>query len=515
MNNSEIQRALEFHEATKHSYWGVRHDPHFLDWANQPIPYKIYQDAPTVPLPDFSPSVRSSSIEVLSRESGEVTGSIVPRLEELGHLLRFSAGQIKKKRYPGGDVWFRAASCTGALYEVEAYAVCGNLDGLSAGVYHFNPRDHVLDQLRSGDYRPGLAESCGRPSAALQAPIFLIFTGTYWRNAWKYRDRSYRHFGWDNGTILANLFALCSALGFPCRLLGGFCDEEVNELLDLDQSREVAFSVVTVGRQQESMPGSSPHIAPLDLPVVPLSAHEIDYPAMREIHQASCLKSGDEVRMWGQNLYSGAPLPEAAQGRRFTLDPIGPDKLPPETLEKTIMRRGSSRHFRREPLSFSDLSTILGCLGQPILSDFHTRPCGFLNTPYIIINAVEGLPSGAYVLDVQRRELELLKEGDFRGRAGYLGLEQGLAADASADVFFLCELTEVLQRLGNRGYRLANLEAGILGGRLYLAAYALHRGATGLTFYDNDVVEFFSPHAAGKSAIFLMAVGHGQKPAPV
>jgi len=51
------------------------------------------------------------------------------------------------------------------------------------------------------------------------------------------------------------------------------------------------------------------------------------------------------------------------------------------------------------------------------------------------------------------------------------------------------------------------LEAGILGGKIYLAAYGQGLGATGLTFYDDDVVEFFTPPAAGKSAIFLTAFG--------
>jgi hypothetical protein len=55
------------------------------------------------------------------------------------------------------------------------------------------------------------------------------------------------------------------------------------------------------------------------------------------------------------------------------------------------------------------------------------------------------------------------------------------------------------------------LEAGIIGGRLYLAAYAQRLGATGLTFYDDEVTEFFSPHAAGKSAIFLVALGHSER----
>ena len=68
-----------------------------------------------------------------------------------------------------------------------------------------------------------------------------------------------------------------------------------------------------------------------------------------------------------------------------------------------------------------------------------------------------------------------------------------------------------MERFGNRGYRAVQLEAGILGGKAYLAAYAQGLGATGLTFYDDDVTRFFSPHAAGMSAIFLMAVGKSAK----
>jgi nitroreductase len=110
--------------------------------------------------------------------------------------------------------------------------------------------------------------------------------------------------------------------------------------------------------------------------------------------------------------------------------------------------------------------------------------------------------------------LECLKQGDFRSQAGYLGLQQALPADAAVDVFFLADLRPILQRYGNRGYRALQLEAGILGGKLYLAAYAQHLGATGLTFFDDDVTDFFSPHAKGKSAIFLVALGHSAKQRP-
>src|ERR1700746_4131548 len=104
--------------------------------------------------------------------------------------------------------------------------------------------------------------------------------------------------------------------------------------------------------------------------------------------------------------------------------------------------------------------------------------------------------------------MEPLRRGEFRDKAGDLGLEQQIPADAAVDVFFLADLKAILERYGNRGYRAVQLEAGILGGKLYLGAYAQRLGASGLTFYDDDVVNFFSPHAKGQSAIFLVCGGH-------
>jgi nitroreductase len=122
---------------------------------------------------------------------------------------------------------------------------------------------------------------------------------------------------------------------------------------------------------------------------------------------------------------------------------------------------------------------------------------------------VDGLAPGAYVFHRRERAVECLKEGNFRTDARRLGLWQELPGDAAAAVFFLADLDPILARFGNRGYRAVQLESGIIGGKLYLAAYALRLGATGLTFFDDDVTYFFSPHAAGKSAIFLVAIGRG------
>jgi SagB-type dehydrogenase family enzyme len=146
-----------------------------------------------------------------------------------------------------------------------------------------------------------------------------------------------------------------------------------------------------------------------------------------------------------------------------------------------------------------------------IPADFLDTGSPHLNQLYLIVHAVDGLQPGAYALDRDRRRIELIKAGEFRREAGYLGLEQALPAEAAATIFFIADLDAVFERFGNRGYRAAQLESGIIGGKIYLAAYAQGFGASGLTFYDDDVIEFFSPRAQGESAIFQVAIGKPAK----
>jgi hypothetical protein len=97
--------------------------------------------------------------------------------------------------------------------------------------------------------------------------------------------------------------------------------------------------------------------------------------------------------------------------------------------------------------------------------------------------------------------------GDFRADAGYLCLEQRLGADCSALIVYMADLEQILAVFGNRGYRYAHLEAGLLGGGIYLAAYSLGRGATGLTFYDDDTASFLQPHCERMTPLLMVALG--------
>src|SRR5262249_46664423 len=180
-----------------------------------------------------------------------------------------------------------------------------------------------------------------------------------------------------------------------------------------------------------------------------------------------------------------------------------------ESLDRVIKRRGSTRAFDpRRSIAFEELSTALDRATRAIPADFLEPPGPTLLDLYLIVNAVEGIAPGAYRYRRAARSFELLRAGSFRRVAGRLGLGQELPAQAAVNVYSVVDLPRVLERFGNRGYRAAQLEGGITGGRLYLAAYARRFGATGLTFFDDEVTDFFSPQAAGSSVLFLAALGH-------
>ncbi len=508
MPNRDIDATWKYHNGTKHSYLSLRVHPHFLDWENKPLLFKIYPTLEVTRLPKDFQQTGVTALSAISTPGVASQEEVLPSLDTIAQLLFFSAGVTKSKKFPGGETFFRAAACTGALYEVEFYLVCRDLPDLAAGVYHFGAAEFGLRQLRAGDYRQVLVDSAAGDPAMTHAPLIVICTGTYWRNAWKYRSRTYRHFGWDNGTSLANLLAVSASLRLPAKLFAGFVDHQVNALLDVDPIKEAAFSIAALGHSTAA-PSANPPVGPLKLPVVPYSKEEVDYPAMRQMHEASNLTSADEVGAWRDSKFAFPP--GTAKEKLIDLQPPPGSTLPADTIEQVIQRRGSTRKFTQESISFAELSTILDRATGGIPADFLAPFGSQLNDIYLIVNSVRDLAPGAYFFHRQQKQVELLKEGDFRQQAGYLGLEQELPADASVDVFFLADLHKIVAAYGNRGYRATQLEAGILGGKLYLAAYAQKLGASGLTFYDDDVVNFFSPHAKGKSAIFLVALGRSAK----
>src|SRR5215216_4195121 len=176
---------LAYHEATKHSPVSVRTRAHYLDWDNRPFPFKFYTDLERIPLPEDI-----SSLDVPALEAIGVTSVLDPTpgpdIAALARLLVLGAGVHHTKTFrKGGVPHFRNYASAGALYPVEVYMGCADLQGLPAGVYHFDPQGPTLTSLREGDHRGHLVRATAGEPAAARAPVVLVLTGIPWRTAWK------------------------------------------------------------------------------------------------------------------------------------------------------------------------------------------------------------------------------------------------------------------------------------------------------------------------------------------
>lgn len=501
--NLDTAHAWNYHEATKHSEISLQTSAHYLDWANKPSQFKIYKDPASIALPRNFPRPESEPLGAISGRSLQPESHRL-ELARLAELLYFSAGLTRKYRFGSEIHYMRAASATGALYPVELYVVAGDVEGLEAGVYHFDPLGFQLTRLRRGDYRAELAAASHESVAG--APATIAFTSLAWKNAWKYEARSYRHWFWDGGVIAANLLAVSTSIGLPARIVQGFADHTVNELFGLQDRKEATILLSPIGSgSKPPEPHSSNKIGPIPLKVQLLSEDETEYASIWDTHRASSLQNREEIYKWTNATITAPQLPRST-------DPPVPLPSPKtnaadtRSLGDVILQRGSTRRFARSPITLSQLSTILRTSTGPVPRDYLSDDDDLIEA-YFIANAVEGLDSGSYFYSSEQESLEQLKRGEFRQMSAYLCLGQSLFGDASIVFFLMTRLRDVLGALGNRGYRASQLEGGIVAGKIYLSTYSLGLGASGSTFYDDAVTEFFSPHAKEKSTMIAVGLG--------
>jgi SagB-type dehydrogenase family enzyme len=558
--NKEIRYAFDYHEATKHSEASLMTSRHYLDFDNKPIPFKIYLELPSISLPVNFPTPEVNALSCINgmlsqRSSDDMKGLTTTTMmdtinntvttastanftiESLAEILFFSAGITRELNYPYGKYYMRAASATGALYPIELYVICDDISpDLVAGVYHFSSPDFSLTQIRKGGYKRYLAAATANNQDIANSAITIIFTSFAWRNAWKYQARSYRHWFWDSGVIAANLLATTYAMGLPTHIIIGFLDDNVSELLCLEDQREAAIAMVAIGRgRSKDTVTSSRQQSEVDrlshVPIPKIRAlskrGEISYPEIWELNQASKLTSKQEIEEWINNAHRYHQLLSTTSHRFqekganiddnviiFIPNELEEDIKNSRSLKETILWRGSSRRFARTGISLSALKTILYSSTRGIPMDIFREGSSVIEI-YFIANGVGGLTPGAYLYNrdtatTNNLAISIEKIRDIassRNISGYLCLGQSLFSDASVVFFLMTDLQSVLRSLGNRGYRASQFEAGIIAGKIYLSAYALGLGASGSTFFDDAVTEFFSPHASNRSTMIAVGVG--------
>jgi SagB-type dehydrogenase family enzyme len=524
MGNDDTGAARQFHDATRYVLAGPgQGDANILmgthpnvkpaigeqDPAIEPFPYKVYTTLEAIELAHDEPTFTMPALDAIAATGEQVSVQAIPGRDVLARLCLLSNGILKRGSHGAGRVIeYRASGGTGARYHLELYLVCGDLPDLDAGVYHYGAHDHSLRRLRSGDYRAALVEATGAEPSVVAAPAVVVATSTFWRNAWRYQERAYRHVYWDLGTTLSNLLAVAAAAELPARVVMGYADEQINQLLGVDGEREATVGLVALGRWAKPA-APAPPVGPLDLATRPISAREITFPAITAMHAASSLGSGAEARDWRDRpLHHALPVPRSGL---IPLQPLGPGAIPDAPIDVVIQRRRSTRNYAvDEPIPFWTLSTMIERSTRGVAMDC-LDPAELLSDQYLIVNNVEGLEAGSYVVHPQQQGLELLQTGNMRQTAARLASGQSAAADAHVNMYFLADLEPILEHYGNRGYRVAQLQAALFAGKMHLAAHALGLGAVGSTSVDDEVIRFFSPHATGKSYMFVILFGRRRR----
>jgi SagB-type dehydrogenase family enzyme len=216
-----------------------------LDWASKPPTYKRYPQAPKIRLTAPSTEGGMPLWEVLQRRRSERRFQDAPLKEsELSQLLWAAQGITRE----GRGVDFRTAPSAGALYPVETYVVVHDVEGIEAGVYHYDVEEHQLEQLRSGDFQAATAAAALDQRIAADANVVFVWTAIFERSKWKYEERAYRYIYLDAGHIAQNVALAAVALDLGSCQIGALYDGEANDLVGVDGVVESTIYMTVVGR---------------------------------------------------------------------------------------------------------------------------------------------------------------------------------------------------------------------------------------------------------------------------
>ncbi|RJP93847.1 MAG: SagB/ThcOx family dehydrogenase [Desulfobacteraceae bacterium] len=495
----------DYHYGTEYDRQGM--EPHFLDWAHQPVPYKTYQGIAPVHLPEISGLYPGSLRQVYEGE-GFSSSENVPGLEDLSRILYLANGLTGKARQGGADFYFRSAPSAGALYPNEIYLVWPGGGGLAPGVFHYGVHNRSLTPLRTGNFVPAVHAFAEDEKSG---PIAVFFvSGIFFRSAWKYRKRAYRYVLMDAGHVMESLRLAVRAAGFSCRLVYAFDDAAVNHLLGFDPEKEVSIGCVYVygsGKgavELKKSPGLRIEVLPESIRgASKTSEREIRYHEILDIHRAG----SDIVPPAGPPVDMAAclgllPVPFGAVS--------SPDALEKQLLSyaRTVSARRSRRNFVQQPMHSDQLAFMVDliCRASDVSTDGGQGYSSAIAVGLLVGN-VDGTPPGFYLVDVRLRRLHRVFEGNVTGEMAAVSLDQQWLANAGVQFLFMTNLDVLDRQWGARGYRYAMLTAGRLGHAVYLGATALGLGACGIgAIYDGEARRLLGLNPSS-SLVYVVAAG--------
>jgi SagB-type dehydrogenase family enzyme len=525
--DAALQTVIRYHQETKHHLFRYARALGYMDWANQPNPFRHYRGATLLQLPILSAGEQplSPSYEDLFGPSS--TPPIPISVRSISRFFELSLS-ITAWKQAGGSRWaLRSNPSSGNLHPTEGYLLIGPGSGLADGaaLYHYTPKEHVLEQRVS--YSAKLFSSLMKN---FPPHAFLVgLSSIHWREAWKYGERAFRYCQHDVGHAIGTLRIAAAALGWRMLLLEELSDETIEWLLGLN--REVDFE----GAEREHpdllavvWPDDTQTISPIPLFLEPDAVYELVRESLGRWQGKANRLSADDPVPW-------EIIDEVAAASRKTTQEREHVELRHAPADATAAAKGNSQHSawqvihqRRSALAFDGKTTIasecfFGML-QRVMPQAH-KPIARRTMPWdavpwdpaihlgLFVHRVEGIPPGLYALVRDPRRLEtlrramhpqfvwqvppgcpselplyILEEGDAQRLATQVSCHQEIAGASAFSLGMIAEFEPSLRQHGPWFYRRLFWETGLIGQILYLEAEAAGVRATGIgCFFDDPV----------------------------
>ena len=226
--NHSARQIIKYHEATKHHYHRYARSPGHMDWENQPHPFRIYSGCRRIELPLLTTEPASEYDQMYRRE--DIPPSPLDS-NLISIFLSLSMGLSAWKASGGGKWALRINPSSGNLHPTEAHLILPNTKDTPAGVYHYSPLFHALEQ------RAVFSDSIERTlfGEFSNGGFFVGLTSIFWRESWKYGERAFRYCNHDVGHALAALSLSAALQGRRLSCLLSLSDEQIVTLLGLDR----------------------------------------------------------------------------------------------------------------------------------------------------------------------------------------------------------------------------------------------------------------------------------------
>jgi SagB-type dehydrogenase family enzyme len=489
-----------------------------VDWEDAPLKHKLYRGLPVFPL---SPEIP------LTLEGMELPSKA--DLTRIGHFLWYVFGLAQfSQSYPAANtlgqtagplqMYRRFVPSGGGLYPNELYVYLKTKE-IPAGVYHYDSAHHRLTMLREGDFDSYLKKALGN-RCDLSACFGAVFiSSVFWKNFFKYNNFSYRLQGLDTGVLIGQLLEVAKRFGFASRVYFQFLDRAVNHLLGLSDKEESVYAVIPLSTELEITRFAVDNdrtknviAAELcrELPAVRHDHYERsrkvkEFPMIIKMNEASMMDSSESFRQIGivEKIHNGIQMAYMPRVERLLYDlaSICRKRYSPDT--DFVLSR-----VPKPQLAFLLQDAMASFSYRNDLENPHEK-CEPRVSLYACLYNVEGVPNGAYRYDSAIHALSRILPGDHR-----LRLQQGMSLD-NVNLFQvpLClhvagDNDYLKTALGYRGYRIQQMEAGMLVQRLLLTASAIGMGGRPLLgFKASFCDEIYKMALQGKTSLIQIPIG--------